>query len=132
LPNAFFDVVMVSNYLEHLYTADDVIAQLAQMRAVLKNDGRLIVLQPNIRYVGAAYWDFIDHRTALTERSLIEAARAAGFEVDVLIKRFLPYTTKTRMPRYGWLVRGYLRMPIAWRIMGKQTLMVARPAGARP
>jgi hypothetical protein len=107
-----------------------VIAQLAEIRAVLKPDGRLIVLQPNIRYIGSAYWDFIDHRDAQTERSQVEAAHAAGFEVETLIKRFLPYTTKTRLPRSGWLVRSYLRLPIAWRLMGKQTLLVARPAAA--
>ena len=129
LPNGYFDVVFVSNYLEHLPNADAVIAQLGEMHSVLKEGGRLIILQPNIRFVGAAYWDFIDHKVAITERSLVEAARAAGFQVETLIKRFLPYTTKTRIPRYPWLVRAYLRVPAAWRLMGKQTLMVARATG---
>ena len=131
VPQGFFDAVFVSNYLEHLRSPDDVIAQLAQIRTVLKSDGRLIVLQPNIRLVGPAYWDFIDHRTALTERSLVEAAQAAGFAVEKVIPRFLPYTTKSRLPQSAWLVRTYLRFPLAWRLLGKQTLLVARPAGAR-
>lgn len=126
LPHDYFDVAFVSNYLEHLPDPDAVIRQLAEIRAVLKPGGRLIVLQPNIRYVGAAYWDFIDHRVALTEKSLVEAANTAGFDVETLIPRFLPYTTKTRLPRSGWLVRTYLRIPLAWRLMGKQTLLVAR------
>jgi len=128
VPGGVFDVAFVSNYLEHLADSDTVIRQLAQIRSVLKPDGRLIVLQPNIRYVGAAYWDFIDHRVALTERSLVEAARAAGFEVETLIPRFLPYSTKGRLPRSPWLVRAYMRFPLAWWLMGKQTLLVARPA----
>jgi SAM-dependent methyltransferase len=128
VPGGVFDVAFVSNYLEHLADSDTVIRQLAQIRSVLKPDGRLIVLQPNIRYVGAAYWDFIDHRVALTERSLVEAARAAGFEVEALIPRFLPYSTKGRLPRSPWLVRAYLRFPPAWWLMGKQTLLVAHPA----
>ena len=131
VPRDYFDVVFVSNYLEHLPSPDAVIAQLVEIRAVMKRDGRLIVLQPNIRYVGAAYWDFIDHRVALTDRSLIEAANAAGFEVAHLVPRFLPYTTKSRLPRSSWLVRAYLRVPLAWRIMGKQTLLIARPAAGR-
>ena len=126
LPTDHFDVVFVSNYLEHLASSDDVIAQLSEIRSVLKAGGRLIVLQPNVRYVGAAYWDFIDHRVALTERSLVEAANAAGYRVERLIPRFLPYTTKSRIPSSSWLVRTYLRLPLAWRLMGKQTLMVAR------
>jgi SAM-dependent methyltransferase len=126
VPASYFDVVFVSNYLEHLAGPDEVIAQLREIRAVTKDDGRLIVLQPNIRYVGAAYWDFIDHNVALTEHSLVEAAQAAGFEVERLIPRFLPYTTKSRLPQAGWLVRAYLRVPLAWRLMGKQTLLVAR------
>ena len=126
VPRDYFDVVFVSNYLEHLANPDAVIAQLREIRSVLKTGGRLVVLQPNIRYVGAAYWDFIDHRVALTERSLVEAANAAGFDVETLIPRFLPYSTKSRLPQAGWLVRAYLRLPFAWRLMGKQTLLIAR------
>jgi SAM-dependent methyltransferase len=127
VPNAHFDAVFVSNYLEHLAGPDAVIAQLGEIRDVLKATGRLIVLQPNIRFVGAAYWDFIDHKVALTERSLVEAARAAGFQVETLIPRFLPYTTKSRLPQSPMLVRAYLRIPLAWRFLGKQTLLVATP-----
>jgi hypothetical protein len=83
-----------------------------------------VILQPNIRLVGAAYWDFIDHRVALTERSLVEAASIAGFQTQRVIVRFLPYTTKGRMPSSGFLVHWYLRIPLAWRLFGKQTLYI--------
>jgi len=126
VPADHFDVAFMSNYLEHLATPDDVIRQLREARNVVKPGGRVIVLQPNIRYVGAAYWDFIDHRVALTERSLAEAATTAGLTVEHVIPRFLPYTTKSRLPQRSSLVRWYLRFPLAWRILGKQTLLVAR------
>ena len=126
VPNDYFDVVFMSNYLEHLPSSMDVMKQMREVNAILKPGGRLIVLQPNIRFVGAAYWDFIDHQTPLTEHSLGEAARLAGLEVETLIPRFLPYTTKSRLPQHPLLVRGYLRLPLAWRIFGKQTLLVAR------
>ncbi len=29
----------------------------------------MLVLQPNIRYVGGAYWDFLDHHLPLTDRT---------------------------------------------------------------
>lgn len=126
VPPGYFDVVFMSNYLEHLPSSIDVMDQLHEARRVLRPGGRLIVLQPNIRYVGAAYWDFIDHRTPLTEHSLAEAARLAGFDIERLIPRFLPYTTKSRLPQHPLLVRWYLRIPLAWRLIGKQTLLVAR------
>ena len=132
VPTSYFDVVFASNYLEHLPDPDAVIAQVREFSAVLRTGGRLIILQPNIRYVGAAYWDFIDHKVALTERSLVESAHEAGFVVEELIHRFLPYTTKGRLPQHPWLVRAYLRVPLAWRIMGKQTLLIARKTSSGP
>jgi SAM-dependent methyltransferase len=126
LPPGHFAGAFMSNYLEHLPTKDAVIRQLQVARALLRPGGRVIVLQPNIRYCGAAYWDFIDHKVALTERSLVEAAEIAGFETLRVIPRFLPYTTKSRIPQHPALVRWYLAFPPAWRLLGKQTLYVGR------
>ncbi len=132
LPNAYFDLVFTSNYLEHLPSGDAVIEQLEVVARLLKPSGRVMVLQPNIRLTGAAYWDFIDHKVALTDRSLVEAAELCGFETEILIRRFLPYTTKSRFPQGPRLVRAYLRFPLAWRLLGKQTLFVGRLTQARP
>ena len=123
---ASIDVVFMSNYLEHLASADAVVGQLKVVRDVLRPGGRVIVLQPNIRLVGGSYWDFLDHKTPLTERSLEEAAQTAGLETERLITRFLPYTTKSRFPQKAWLVRGYLAFPPAWWLLGKQSLLIAR------
>jgi hypothetical protein len=118
----------MSNYLEHLDSSDAVVEQLAVARRLLAPGGRVVVLQPNIRLVGARYWDFIDHRVALTERSLLEAAELAGLRADVIVTRFLPYSTKGRLPSAGTLVRAYLAFPPAWWILGKQTLFVGSRA----
>jgi hypothetical protein len=108
-----------------------VVSQLKVVREVLRPGGRAIVLQPNIRLVGGSYWDFLDHKTPLTERSLEEAAQTAGLETERLITRFLPYTTKSRFPQRAWLVRAYLAFPPAWWLLGKQTLLIARrPQGS--
>lgn len=127
-PAGHFDAVLMSNYLEHLASSEAVIEQLRVARRLLKADGRLIVLQPNIRHVGAAYWDYIDHRVPLTERSLEEAATLAGFRTRELISRFLPYTVKGRLPAHPLLVRAYLAFRPAWFFLGKQTLYVGEPA----
>ncbi len=96
--------------------------QLRVAYALLKPGGRVLILQPNIRLIGGSYWDFIDHQTALTERSLAEAAVMAGFKTKQVIARFLPYTTKSRIPQHHLLVRAYLAFPPLWLLMGKQTL----------
>jgi ubiquinone/menaquinone biosynthesis C-methylase UbiE len=126
LPQAHFDVVFMSNYLEHLPSGEAVIEQFRVVRELLRPGGRAIVLQPNIRLVGGRYWDFIDHTVALTERSLAEAAELAGLTVDRTIVRFLPYTTKSRLPQSRRLVRAYLACRPAWALLGRQTLFVAR------
>jgi len=129
LPNGTFDVVFMSNYLEHLPSGDDVVAQLRVVADLLRPRGSVIILQPNVRLLGGAYWDFIDHKVALTERSLAEAAELAGLRTTKVIKRFFPYTTKSRLPTSPLLVRAYLAFRPAWFVLGKQTLFIAqRPA----
>lgn len=129
LPNGYFGTVFMSNYLEHLESSDAVIDQLRVARQLLRPGGRVIVLQPNIRLVGPRYWDFIDHRVALTERSLLEAAELADLRTVDLITRFLPYSIKGRLPADPRLVRAYLAFRPAWRLMGRQTLLVAEARG---
>jgi SAM-dependent methyltransferase len=129
LPLDHFGVAFMSNYLEHLPSRDSVVDQLRVVRRILRPGGRVIVLQPNVRLIGGGYWDFIDHKVPMTERSLEEAADTAGFKTHALITRFLPYTTKSRLPQHPALVRAYLAFPPAWWLMGKQTLYVGeRPA----
>jgi SAM-dependent methyltransferase len=128
VPNGYFGTIFMSNYLEHLESSDAVIEQLRVAAQLLRPGGRLIVLQPNIRLVGPRYWDFIDHRVALTERSLLEAAELAGLRTVDLVTRFLPYSTKGRLPTAPVLVRAYLRFRPAWWLLGRQTLYVGTPA----
>lgn len=126
MPNNYFDAVFFSNYLEHLSSAEAVLQQIKVAYALLKPGGRLVILQPNIRLLGGSYWDFIDHQTALTDRSLAEAASMAGFETEEVIVRFMPYTTKSRFPKHPWFVRAYLSFPPLWWWLGRQTLFVGR------
>lgn len=125
LPPAYFGTVFMSNYLEHLPDSDAVVEQLRVARRLLRPGGRVVVLQPNIRLVGGAYWDFIDHHVALTEKSLVEAGELAGLRAVAVLTRFLPYSTKGRLPAHPLLVRAYLRFRPAWRLLGRQTLYVA-------
>ena len=118
------DIVFTSNFLEHLPDKKTLSEFLEQVMEILKPGGKYIILGPNLRYIPGLYWDFYDHHLGLTHLSLIEALLMKGFEPDICIDRFLPYTTQNRLPKQPWLVHLYLRFPWAWRILGQQFLIV--------
>lgn len=124
-PDGTFDVVFTSNLMEHLPTKEDVEKMLREARRVLKPGGQMIAVGPNFRFVGGEYWDFWDHLTPITDRSLTEVLGALGFNVVEQRARFLPYTTKSSLPRASWLIRLYLKLPFAWPLFGRQFLVRA-------
>jgi SAM-dependent methyltransferase len=125
LPAASFDVVFVSNFFEHLASKQEIDVVLQQIFQRLRPSGRLLVLQPNIRYLRSRYWDFYDHMTPLTHLSLSEGLLKNGFRIELVIPKFLPYTFKSRLPSAAWMVRLYLRIPQMWALLGKQMFAVA-------
>mgnify|MGYP000906934067 CR=1 FL=1 len=129
--NSKVDCVFMSNFLEHMNSKKMVLDVLAECYKILNPGGQVIVLQPNVRYAGAAYWDYIDHHVALTEHSLVEALEICGFKVTKLIPRFLPYTAKSTggslVHTFGdILVKLYLKLPFLWRFFGAQTLAIGK------
>lgn len=120
------DLVFASNVFEHLRGPDVLLEVLEALFLVLRPGGRLLILQPNVRRIGAAFWDFIDHRLPLTEKGMAEALRVVGYEIEECRPGFLPYTTKSRLPRWPWLIRLYLALPPAQWVWGKQMFLVAR------
>jgi len=120
------DVVFTSNFFEHLPSRRSLADTLGQARRCLRSGGRIIAMGPNSRYVGGAYWDFWDHHIALTERSLVEVLEIEGFRIEKVIPRFLPYTMVNSRRYPMLLVSCYLAVPLAWRMMGKQFLVMAR------
>jgi SAM-dependent methyltransferase len=124
LPDASLDVVFTSNFFEHLPDKSALGRTLDEIRRCLRPGGRLVALGPNIKHLPGAYWDFWDHHIPLTELSLKEALVTRGLRVDVCLGRFLPYTMASG-PQYPVaLLRAYLRLPFAWRLFGKQFLLV--------
>ncbi|WP_310529022.1 class I SAM-dependent methyltransferase [Nocardioides sp.] len=127
LETASVDRVFISNFFEHV-PREVIVSTLEEVRRVLRPDGKLMVLQPNVRYCGKDYWMFLDHITPVDDRALVEAFKMTGFDVELNIARFLPYTTKSRLPSGPRLVKLYLKVPLAWKVMGAQAFMVGRPA----
>jgi SAM-dependent methyltransferase len=128
LPADHFDGVFVSNFLEHLAGPEGVQRFLRKMLAVIEPGGRIAIMGPNFRYCAAEYFDCADHTVALTHVAVGEHLHAAGFEVASITPRFLPYSFRGRLPPSPALTRAYLRFRPAWRLLGKQFLIV----GTRP
>ncbi len=125
LPEARFDGVFVSNFLEHLVDAEEVGAVLQRLRRSMAPGGRIAVLGPNFRHCSKAYFDCADHRVVLTHLSVEEHLYAAGYSIDRVVSQFLPFSFRGILPTHPLLVRTYMRVPAAWRVLGKQYLVLA-------
>ncbi|MCS6836458.1 MAG: methyltransferase domain-containing protein [Anaerolineae bacterium] len=117
------DVVFASNLLEHL-TRPDIEATLNEVRRVLRFGGYLILIQPNFRYCSREYFDDYTHLQIFTHVSLSDWLTAVGLRVVQQEPRFLPFSFKSRLPKWPWLARLYLRLP--YRPLAKQMLIVAQ------
>jgi SAM-dependent methyltransferase len=126
LPEDHFDGVYASNFLEHLFNQEEIAQFLERMHRVMKSGGRIAIMGPNYRYCADEYWDCADHWVALTHVAIAEHLYAAGFEPVKIVPRYLPYSFRGILPPSKALTRMYLRTPIAWRLLGKQFLVIGR------
>jgi SAM-dependent methyltransferase len=126
VPPASLTTVFTSNFLEHLPTKAHVETTLLHAYTALRQGGYLIAMGPNVRLVPGAYWDFFDHYVALTDRSMREILTKCGFEVELSLDRFLPYSMSQGRTYPLWMLRAYLAVPSTWPLFGRQFLMVAR------
>lgn len=124
LPTESLDVAFASNFFEHLPSKETLFEVLAEIHRLLKPGGKLLIIQPNIKYAYREYWDFIDHHIPLTENSLGEALISTGFRVERCVPRFLPFSVNSSPSKSARLLKLYLKTPPAWRLFGKQTFMV--------
>lgn len=125
LPSSYFDAVFVSNFLEHLPGPIAVSSFLEKMSSCTRDGGRIAVMGPNIRYCADEYWDCADHEVGLTHVAVEEHLYAAGFEPTRTYPRFLPYSFRGVLPPSPRLTALYLRFRPAWRVLGKQFLVLA-------
>lgn len=117
-----FDTVFASNLLEHL-TREQLHATLEGVRRVLKPGGRFLVVQPNFRYAYREYFDDYTHLQIFTHRALADLLAAHGFSIEIVEPRFIPFSFKSHLPKWSWLVKLYLALPL--RPFAGQMLVVA-------
>ena len=116
------DLVFASNFLEHL-TAEQLEALLPNVRRVLRKGGRLILLQPNHLRCAKNYFDATTHKTIFDHLSIRRFLERQGLRVTKLVPGQLPFSMKSRLPKWRMLTRLYLRSP--WRPFAKQMYVVA-------
>jgi SAM-dependent methyltransferase len=119
-----FDKIFISNFFEHLNSKEELIEILLFCFKKLKPGGSLLIIQPNFKYSFREYYDFIDHHLPITHLSLQELLQTIGFKIDILIPRFLPYSTKGK-PSSPSLLRIYLKFPFVWNFLGAQMFINA-------
>jgi cyclopropane fatty-acyl-phospholipid synthase-like methyltransferase len=123
IPANSVDVVFASNLFEH-FTDNELNLLLSRVKIVLKNGGKLILMQPNIYYAYREYWDDYTHKKAFSHISLTDFLVANGFTIDHIEKRFIPFSLKTRLHKSYWITKLYLMLP--FRLFAKQMLVVAK------
>lgn len=126
LPQDHFDLVFISNFLEHLESQEQVAEFLERMFQSVKKNGFIAVMGPNFKYAFREYFDFADHTVCLSELGVAEHLVGAGFNVSKIYPRFLPLSFRGGLPVNKFLVQTYLQLPFAWRFFGKQFLLVAQ------
>ena len=119
-----FDRIFISNFFEHLRNKEELVEIISFCFDALKPSGSLLVIQPNFKYSYKEYYDFIDHQLPITHLSLQELLQTVGFKVEVMIPRFLPFSTKGR-PASPLLLKIYLKLPFLWRFLGGQMFVKA-------
>jgi len=132
LPQDYFDGVFLSNFLEHLPDQNTVAVVLGKLLDTMRPGGRIAIMGPNFRYCAKEYFNCADHTVVLTHVGVAEHVYAAGFDVTTVTPRFLPYSFRGLLPPSPRLTRAYLRMPVFWRLLGKQFLVTARKPASEP
>jgi SAM-dependent methyltransferase len=123
LANSSVNAVFASNLVEHL-ELEQAEVMIREVRRVLTEDGRLILIQPNFRISPERYFDDYTHRSIWTDVSLPDFLRSKGYTVERVEARFLPLTVKSRLPIHPSLIKLYLASP--FKPFAGQMLVVAR------
>jgi SAM-dependent methyltransferase len=122
LPPGSVDLVFASNFLEHL-ESNEVEQLLSAARKVLSDRGRLVLLQPNHRRCAEHYFDDPTHKTIFDDRNICDWLKRSDLRARRIVPGLLPFSMKSRLPKWPLLVRLYLNSPI--RPLAAQMYVVA-------
>jgi SAM-dependent methyltransferase len=123
------DIVLASNFVEHL-TYDELDPFFAECLRMLAPSGRLILIQPNYRLCSATYFDDYTHRSVHSHVSLPDHLQSAGFTIERVEARFIPFSMQSRLAFGYRLVTPYLRL--SYRPRAGQMLVIAKKTAQEP
>lgn len=116
LPDArknYFDVVFMSNFLEHL-NDEELVILMNKIHKILKKWWILVLIQPNYYYMHREYFDDYTHKKVFTHNSLKDFLEAQGFVCNHIEKKFLPGSfKKNHLPIWlsKVLLKIYFKLP---------------------
>lgn len=122
LPAGSVDLVFASNFFEHL-EGGEVDELLEVVHQSLRPGGRLMLIQPNHRLCADRYFEDPTHVTVFDDANIGPWLARHGFEIARLVPGLLPFSMKSRAPKWPQLVWLYLRSPI--RPLAAQMYVVA-------
>lgn len=127
LHDGSMDTVFVSNFFEHLKDREELNRVIKEIKRILRAEGLLLVIQPNIKYAFREYWDFPDHCIPISDNSLSELLMINDFKIITCYSKFMPWSPKSSgLSKFIFLLRIYLRIPLLWRFFGKQLFIEAQ------
>ena len=122
LPSDYFNVAFASNFFEH-FTIEELDVIVGIIKKKLKQNGLLILIQPNYHFAYKEYFDDYTHKTAFSSTSLGDFLRCHGFSIKRISPKYLPFSLKSKLSWGYKLVPFYLKSPI--KPLAKQMLIVA-------
>jgi SAM-dependent methyltransferase len=105
------DLVFASNFLEH-FGAPELEVLLGSVAGALRPGGRLALIQPNYRRCARRYFDDPTHKTIFHDGNIAALLAPHGLRVVKLVPGLLPFSMKSRGPKWPLLVRLYLAAPV--------------------
>ena len=128
IPEASVDVVHASNLFEH-FTDEELGKVMGEVKRVLKNGGKLILMQPNYRLQPANYFDDPTHKKVFSDAALESFLLSHDMKIILKMPCFLPFSMRSNssiIPNslLKFIVRFYINSP--WKPFAGQMLFVSQ------
>ena len=130
LPREHFDGVFLSNFLEHLPDQDAVGTVLAKLRDAMRAGRPDRDHGPELPVLREGLLRLRRPHGGPHPRRVEEHVYAAGFEVESVAPRFLPLLLPRPAAAVGGADQDLCAHAGAWRLLGKQFLVIGRKPGA--